>query len=193
MVATVAILGSLSSFSLLCCFRALFDGLCYFLQQAASALLDLDQLSSLKPIISPFSQSLVKHGLVQHKDKDVRLLVAVCLCEIIRVLAPDPSFDDNVFKVSILLCYIMSPSSLSRCHLLIVLKLQDIFELFVSMFMELADTTSPYFSRRVKILETIATLECCRRMLDLDCGDLILKMFKTFFSVVRYYLYFISS
>ncbi|XP_010692404.2 sister chromatid cohesion protein PDS5 homolog B isoform X2 [Beta vulgaris subsp. vulgaris] len=135
------------------------DFLVKSLRQAASALLDLDQLSSLKPIISPFSQSLVKHGLVQHKDKDVRLLVAVCLCEIIRVLAPDPSFDDNVFK--------------------------DIFELFVSMFMELADTTSPYFSRRVKILETIATLECCRRMLDLDCGDLILKMFKTFFSVVR--------
>uniref|UniRef100_A0A803LV40 Uncharacterized protein n=1 Tax=Chenopodium quinoa TaxID=63459 RepID=A0A803LV40_CHEQI len=74
-------------------------------------------------------------------------------------LAPDPSFDDKIFK--------------------------DIFELFVSMFMDLADTTSPYFSRRVKILETIATLECCRRMLDLDCADLIYKMFKTFFYVVR--------
>ncbi|XP_021759751.1 sister chromatid cohesion protein PDS5 homolog A-like isoform X2 [Chenopodium quinoa] len=135
------------------------DFLIKSLRQAANALLDLDQVPSLKPFIRPFSQSLAKHGLVHHKDKDVRLLVAVCFCEIIRVLAPDPSFDDKIFK--------------------------DIFELFVSMFMDLADTTSPYFSRRVKILETIATLECCRRMLDLDCADLIYKMVKTFFSVVR--------
>ncbi|XP_021843917.1 sister chromatid cohesion protein PDS5 homolog B [Spinacia oleracea] len=135
------------------------DFLVKSLRQAASALLDLDQLPSLKPSIRPLSQSLVKHGLVHHKDKDVRLLVAVSFCEIIRVLAPDPSFEDKVFK--------------------------DIFELFVNIFTELPDTTSPYFSRRVKILETVATLECCRRMLDLDCGDLILKMFSTFFSVVR--------
>ena len=54
------------------------------------------------------------------------------------------------------------------------------------MFMELADTTSPYFSKRVEMLETIAKLEFCRQMLDLDCDDLILKMFNTFFSVVRY-------
>ncbi|KAH9609835.1 hypothetical protein KSS87_019300 [Heliosperma pusillum] len=129
------------------------------LRQAASVLLELEQLSSLKPFINPLTHSLIKHGLLRHKDKDVRLLVAVCFCEIIRVLAPDPSFEDNVFK--------------------------DIFELFISMFMELADTASPYFSRRAKILETVATLECCRRMLDLRCDYLILKMFTTFFSVIR--------
>ncbi|CAO2834529.1 unnamed protein product [Amaranthus hypochondriacus] len=135
------------------------DFLVKSLRQAVSALLDLDQCASLKSSLRPLSQSLIKQGLLRHKDKDVRLLVSVCLCEIIRILAPKPPFNDKVFK--------------------------DIFELFVSMFMELADTTSPYFSKRVEMLETIATLECCRQMLDLDCDDLILKMFNTFFSVVR--------
>ncbi|GMH17169.1 hypothetical protein Nepgr_019010 [Nepenthes gracilis] len=129
------------------------------LRQAASALSDLDQLSSLKPAIWPLIESLVKHGLLKHKDKDVRLLVAICFSEILRVLAPDPSLSDNVFR--------------------------EVFELFVSMFMELADVTSPYFSKRVKILETVAALECCQGMLDIGSGDLILDMFHTFFSVVR--------
>lgn len=43
--------------------------------------------------------SLVKNNLLQHKDKDVRLLVAVCCTEALRVLAPEPGFSDEVFKV----------------------------------------------------------------------------------------------
>ncbi|KAL8170975.1 hypothetical protein V2J09_022779 [Rumex salicifolius] len=129
------------------------------LRQAESALSKLEQLSSLKPSITPLSKSLVKNGLLRHKDKDIRLLVAICFCEIMRILAPDPSFSDKTFK--------------------------DVFELFISTFAELGDTSSPYFSRRAKILETVAGLECCQQMLDLGCDDLVLKMFSTFFSVVR--------
>ncbi|OMO55532.1 Armadillo-like helical [Corchorus olitorius] len=61
----------------------------------------------------------------------------------------------------------------------------DIFKLLLSMFMELADTTSTFFSKRVKVLETIARCKCCVIMLDIGCGDLILEMFNIFFSVVR--------
>lgn len=62
---------------------------------------------------------------------------------------------------------------------------QEIFKLIVSTFAELADTTSPFFSRRVKILETVAQCKCCVIMLDIDCDDLVLEMFNIFFLVVR--------
>ncbi|KAK1371608.1 hypothetical protein POM88_037700 [Heracleum sosnowskyi] len=88
---------------------------------------------------------------------DVKLLVAICFCEIIRILAPNPDFSDEL--------------------------LRDIFKLFKSMLEELADTSSPYFSRRVKLLETVAKLEFC--VLIIHTGEhLILKMFTVFYDVV---------
>ncbi|CAL5333273.1 unnamed protein product [Camellia sinensis] len=126
------------------------DLLVKLLRQAASAFPELDQSASLKPAIKPLSDSIVKHRLLLHKDKDIRLLVAICFCEIIRVLAPNPDLTDAVFK--------------------------DIFELFVSLFAELADNTSAYFSRRLKVLETVSKLKFCVLMLDTGCEDLVLKM-----------------
>lgn len=63
--------------------------------------------------------------------------------------------------------------------------MQDIFKLIASMFEELADTESPYFSKRVKILETVARCKCWVVMLDSECSDLILEMFNVLFSIVR--------
>lgn len=59
------------------------------------------------------------------------------------------------------------------------------FKLFLSIFTELADIESPYFSKRVKILETFARCKCFVVMLDVGCSDLILEMFNIFFSIVR--------
>lgn len=135
------------------------DFIVKLLRQAAGALPELKQSALLNPVIKPLSDSLVKHSLLRHKDKDVKLLVAICFCEIIRILAPNPDFSDEVFR--------------------------DIFKLFLSMFVELVDTTSPYFSRRVKVLETVAKLEFCVLMLDTGSEDMVLEMFNIFFNVVR--------
>ncbi|KAM7514857.1 hypothetical protein LguiA_004440 [Lonicera macranthoides] len=135
------------------------DQLIKLLRKVASAFLEIKHSESLKPTIKPLSDSLVNHGLLRHSDKDVKLLVAICMCDIIRLQAQDLEFSDSV--------------------------LRDIFELFLSMFVELDDTKSPYFPRRVKLLETVAALRFCLLMLDTGCEDLVLKMFNTFFSVVR--------
>ena len=71
----------------------------YYLQQAESALSELSQSSSLQDALRPLSKSLVQNTLLSHKDKDVRLLVAVCFIEVMRILAPDPPFTDEIFKV----------------------------------------------------------------------------------------------
>ncbi|KAL1543836.1 sister chromatid cohesion protein pds5-like [Salvia divinorum] len=60
-----------------------------------------------------------------------------------------------------------------------------IFRFLLRMFEELHDTSSKYFRMRAKILETVDKLQFCLVMLDTGCEDLVVKMFKSFFSVIR--------
>ncbi|KAL3642349.1 hypothetical protein CASFOL_013164 [Castilleja foliolosa] len=138
-----------------------------FVQQAESAFTQLKQSESLKLPVKPMSDSLIKHGLFDHKDRDIRVLVGSCLCEIIRVLAPDPEFSLAVSR--------------------------DISKFLLSMFGELGDIASPFFSKRAKILETVAKLGFCLTMLDTGCEDLVIKMFKSFFGVVRGKLHLLAA
>ncbi|KAF5780412.1 putative sister chromatid cohesion protein Pds5 [Helianthus annuus] len=136
------------------------DLLVKLLRQAASALPKLKTQSDLlKPNIKPLSDSILKHGLLKQKDKDVRLLVSICVCEILRILAPNPGFSDA--------------------------DLRSIYQLLLGMFGELVDTKSPYYSRRVELLETVSKYNFCVLMLDIGCEDLVLKMFNIFFGVIR--------
>ncbi|KAL1294310.1 hypothetical protein AAHE18_19G133200 [Arachis hypogaea] len=109
--------------------------------------------AALKPLVDSLCC-----GLLRHPDKDVRLLVAICVTEIFRVKAPEPPFEDKY--------------------------LREVFKLIVNSFADLADIASPYFSKRVKLLDTVAQLRCCVIMLEIDCVDLVLEMFNIFFSVV---------
>ncbi|KAJ6730469.1 ANDROGEN INDUCED INHIBITOR OF PROLIFERATION AS3 / PDS5-RELATED [Salix viminalis] len=145
------------------------DFLVKSLRQAANALSQIEQpletfqkteaIKKLEAAINPLRKSILKHGLIKHTDKEVKLLVAICVSEVFRVLAPEPPFEDKY--------------------------LRDIFILFLNMFKELSDTASPHFLRRVKVLETVARCKCCVVMLDVDCHDLVLEMFNIFFSCVR--------
>lgn len=135
------------------------DALVKLLKQAESALSEFSQSSSLQDALHALSKSLVQTTLLNHKDKDVKLLVAVCFIEVMRVLAPDPPFSDEIFK--------------------------EIFSLFISIFADLAETSSPYLTRRMKILENVAALRCSIIMLDIGCEDLVLDMVKIFFSSVK--------
>ncbi|MCL7026648.1 hypothetical protein MKW94_016571, partial [Papaver nudicaule] len=135
------------------------DSIVKLLREAEKAFHTLNQSESLQSAIEPLSASLVQPNLLHHTDKDVKVLVAGCFCQIMRVLAPAPPYSDEV--------------------------LRDIFNLIVSMFAELADTTSPYFSKRVEILETVARLKCCLLMLDIGCNNLVVEMFTVFFAAVR--------
>ncbi|ONM36101.1 ARM repeat superfamily protein [Zea mays] len=136
------------------------DALIKLLKQAESALSEFSQSSSLQDPLHALSKSLVQTTLLNHKDKDVKLLVSVCLIEVMRVLAPDPPFSDEILK--------------------------EIFKLFISIFADLAETSSPFLTRRMKILENVAALRCSMIMLNIGCEDLILDMVKIFFSTVKW-------
>ncbi|KAH0747234.1 hypothetical protein KY285_008891 [Solanum tuberosum] len=109
--------------------------------------------------MQPLQSAIVKPELLKHQDREVKLLVATCICEITRITAPEAPYSDDVLK--------------------------DIFHLIVSTFSGLGDINSPSFGRRVVILETLARYRSCVVMLDLECDDLINEMFQTFLNVVR--------
>ena len=80
------------------------------MQQAVSALSQLEQSSSsgannkleaakkIEGAIKPLKKKII-NGLLQHRDKDIRLLVAICVSEIFRILAPEPPFEDKYLRV----------------------------------------------------------------------------------------------
>ncbi|XWS12972.1 hypothetical protein CRYUN_Cryun37aG0135600 [Craigia yunnanensis] len=137
------------------------DALLKLLKQAATCLSELDQSppSSIMESMQPLLNAIVKPELLKHQDRDAKLLVATCICEITRITAPEAPYSDDVLK--------------------------DIFHLIVGTFNGLSDTSGPSFGRRVVILETLAKYRSCVVMLDLECDDLVNEMFNTFFAVVR--------
>ncbi|XP_020598033.1 sister chromatid cohesion protein PDS5 homolog A [Phalaenopsis equestris] len=136
------------------------DALIKLLKQAENCLSELEQspppslLSAMKPCVD----AIAKEDVLKHQDRDVRVLVAACICEITRITAPEAPYSDDV--------------------------LRDIFDLIVSTFSGLKDANTPSFKRTVIILETLARYRSCVVMLDLECYDLINDMFQIFFNVV---------
>ncbi|XP_061339796.1 sister chromatid cohesion protein PDS5 homolog A-like isoform X2 [Gastrolobium bilobum] len=137
------------------------DALIKLLKQATTCLAELDQSTSTSEMESmkPFIDAIVKPELLKHQDRDVKLLLATCVCEITRITAPEAPYSDDILK--------------------------DTFQLIVGTFSGLSDTNGPSFGRRVVILETLAKYRSCVVMLDLECGDLVNEMFSTFFAVAR--------
>lgn len=49
--------------------------------------------------LQPFFDAIAKPELLKHQDRDVRLLVATCVCEITRITAPEAPYSDDILKV----------------------------------------------------------------------------------------------
>jgi sister-chromatid-cohesion protein PDS5 len=133
------------------------EALMTLLPKAATMLEEVQQSPPSSTILAMKAclDALVDPALLRHKDKDVRLLVALCISEIMRIVAPDAPYSDDCLK--------------------------EIFQLIVDIFRALDDVDSPFFSSRVNILETVAKVRSCVVMLDLECDDLITEMFQIFF------------
>lgn len=58
-----------------------------------------EAVQAAEAALKPLREAFIEHSLAQHKDKDVRLLVAICASDFFRVLAPDPPFEDRYLRV----------------------------------------------------------------------------------------------
>ncbi|KAG0463841.1 hypothetical protein HPP92_019910 [Vanilla planifolia] len=79
------------------------DALIKLLKQAAAFLSDLEQspLASMLDSMRPCLNAIVKEEVLKHQDRDVRVLVATCICEIMRITAPEAPYSDDVLRVSL--------------------------------------------------------------------------------------------
>ena len=52
--------------------------------------------------LTEFAYDIAQSMVINHKDKDVRLLGACAIAEVLRICAPKPPYDDEQLKVSII-------------------------------------------------------------------------------------------
>jgi hypothetical protein len=85
-----------------------------FSQKAATMLEEVQQSPPPSTIFAMKAclDALVDPALLRHKDKDVGLLVALCISEIMRIVAPDAPYSDDCLKVC--LCFVMFVSSVHQ-------------------------------------------------------------------------------
>lgn len=91
-----------------------------------SSLSELNQSPTLRSILGHINDALVQPAVLRHKDKDARLLVAACFSEIMRILAPDPPYSDDLLKVFSASCSLSSLRLFKPfCSMFIVYLAQD--------------------------------------------------------------------
>ncbi|MFS7912777.1 putative sister chromatid cohesion protein Pds5 [Helianthus anomalus] len=116
----------------------------------------------MKEAVSSPMKALVAGSLLKHPSMDVKVSVASCLCEIMRITAPEAPYSDEELKIS------------TGC-----------FPVCCFFFRNLSDKSSRFYDKRVSILDSISKVRSCIIMLDLECYDLIVKMFEHFLNAVR--------
>ncbi|KAH9307102.1 hypothetical protein KI387_011506, partial [Taxus chinensis] len=132
------------------------DDLLKDLEETTNCLAMIKQ--SNKYMIHSLMFQLIEPRLLEHEDVRVRIMVITCIAEVTRITVPNLPYSDTIMR--------------------------DIFEHMVGSFQGLGNIASPYFGKRVKILETMAEVRSCVLMLDLDCDDLIFHMFEVFLAVI---------
>ncbi|XP_010541569.1 PREDICTED: protein starmaker isoform X2 [Tarenaya hassleriana] len=106
-------------------------------------------------------KALAAHKILRNSDEDVRVSVASCLSQIIRITAPDAPYNDEEMK--------------------------EILQLIVSTFERLDDKSSLSYDKRITILENTARIRLPVLILDLECDSLVIEMFNHFFLALRDY------
>eukprot|EP01134_Creolimax_fragrantissima_P007742 CFRG7742T1 len=91
--------------------------------------------------VEPFTQVLVSDALLRHKDKEVRVYVACCLADILRLYAPDAPYSEDIIVT--------------------------VFKFFVTQLHGLSNQKSPLFTLIFSLLETLAFVESFVLCVDL--------------------------
>ncbi|KAL0725922.1 hypothetical protein Bca4012_040521 [Brassica carinata] len=118
-----------------------------------------DQPLSMQNALIPSKNALVSSDLLSHPDSDVRVSVVSCLTEIVRITAPEAPYTDDQMK--------------------------EIFKLTIEAFEKLADASSRSYGKAESVLDSVSKVQSCLLMLDLECHDLILQMFRIFLKIIR--------
>ncbi|CAA7024354.1 unnamed protein product [Microthlaspi erraticum] len=137
------------------------DNSCVLLQKLCLSLPEVEQdpPNSTQKALSPLKNALVSERLFKNSNVNVRVAVASCIIEIMRITAPNAPYDDD--------------------------KMREVFGLVVSSFEHLANKSNRSYSKRTSILKNVALHRVPVVMLDLDCDALLIDMFQHFLKALR--------
>ncbi|XP_041998535.1 uncharacterized protein LOC121748320 isoform X2 [Salvia splendens] len=113
----------------------------------------------VETFLQPAKEALITRDLIGHSELDVRVSVASCISQIIRITAPDEPYGEGDMKEFF---YIANRA----------------FGMFPCMY-------GRAYSKAVSILHTMSFSESCLMMLDLELHDSILHMFHLFLGGIR--------
>ncbi|KAK9265486.1 hypothetical protein L1049_025249 [Liquidambar formosana] len=133
----------------------LLDGLAYNLTKVWQAL-----SQSMQDALRPAMRALIALEFLKHLNTNVRVSVASCICEILRITAPTPPYNDK--------------------------QLKEVFQLIVTTFGALSPESICYF-KSLSILENVAKARLCLEILDLECDALVIEMFQHFLTVAKFH------
>lgn len=98
-------------------------------------------------------------SLLNHKDKQIKILSCCCLSDILRICAPDAPFTKPQLKL--------------------------IFSSFFRQLLQIKDSNGPLFSYYFYLLESISTIKSVVLLGDLNADQLVQDVFNDFFEVIK--------
>ncbi|KAL9156418.1 hypothetical protein ABFS82_09G075600 [Erythranthe guttata] len=104
-------------------------------------------------------EALIANELIRHTERDVRISVASCISEIVRITAPDEPYKEDQMK--------------------------EYFGLLNTALENLSFMSGGAYLKAVSIVRSISLCQSCVLMLDHQLYDSIRQMFHLFFNVIR--------
>ena len=109
----------------------------------------------------PLALHLAEEFFLQHASRDVQLLIACCIADVLRVYAPDAPYTDPE-------------------------QVKGIFLLLIRQLGGLKDPKDPAFKRYFYLLENLAYVKSFNMCFDLeDCQEIFCELFKLIFKIVK--------
>ncbi|KAL9996535.1 putative sister chromatid cohesion protein Pds5 [Helianthus debilis subsp. tardiflorus] len=133
---------------------------------SASSLYEIEQLlskveespsESINEAVHPIFELLIAKEWLRHPDIDVNILVACCICEILRIVGAQPFYNDEQMK--------------------------EFFESVVMIFEKLISAPDGCGFEIDRFLEKFSTVRLPVMMLELQLDDLIVQLFRHILSI----------
>ncbi|KAK9822311.1 hypothetical protein WJX74_006163 [Apatococcus lobatus] len=135
------------------------DPLVKLLKAAGKALEATSQTKAPQQAALALAKGLVASHILQHKDKDVRVLLAFCFSQLFRLYAPETPFPEET--------------------------LPDVFSVFLAVVKRISDPHAAGFQACFQVMEVISKVKCYLLLMDMEEPDLLLKFFREIIGVVN--------
>ncbi|GBM49514.1 Sister chromatid cohesion protein PDS5 A-A [Araneus ventricosus] len=137
------------------------DDLVRRLKECAQAFQSMAQDEENAHRYEPLAHLLISERFLEHKSRDVHLLVACCIADIFRVSAPDAPYKDEK-------------------------QIKMLLEFFIDQLEGLRNPDNPAFKRYFYLLENLSVVKTFNICFDLeDCQITVCRLFKQMFKIIN--------